>query len=89
MVTYGGVSLSVTASWDPDQMTITCGQRNVRSDPDVLCNVCMLQTNYVVQFNFPGTAGISTAIADLQVIWNTPSNIDYTIDEPSTNIQRM
>ena len=28
-VTYGGVRLSVTASWDPVGMVITCAQRNV------------------------------------------------------------
>ena len=37
VVTYGGVRLSVTASWDPVGMMITCAQRNVSN---IVCSYC-------------------------------------------------
>ena len=40
VVTYGGVRLSVTASWDPVRMVITCTQRNVSSY--ILCSAVMI-----------------------------------------------
>jgi len=42
-----------------------------------------------VQFYFSAANEQSTAIAELEVIWKTPSNINYTIDRPSTGLQGM
>ena len=45
--------------------------------------------HFLVQFYYPNAAGVSTAVADLDVIWNTPNNVNYTIEEPLGGVKGM